>query len=84
MVEASWTRLSSTRCMYSDSTVMIIKELLAISASNAKILLCGHYVNIVANTGHREPNPCFRQWEYCSNVPIYGEYVGIPAGFDVD
>ena len=63
------------QCMQIVTAVIHFQELSAISASNVKILLCGHYVNIVANTGVHEVNPCYKDWEFSSNVTIYGEYV---------
>lgn len=57
-----------------------VHELSAISSSNAKILLCGHYINIVNNTKTPVENPCFKQWSFGYDVTVYGENVLILAG----
>lgn len=51
------------------------QELSAISASNGKILLSGHYINIVRNTGIEIANPVYREWRFVDNVTVYSEYV---------
>ena len=51
------------------------QELSAISSSNAKILLSGHYINIVLNTGAQITNPVYKEWKFDYNVTIYNEYV---------
>ena len=51
------------------------QELSAISSSNAKILLSGHYINIVNNTGKPIENPVFKKWYFDYNVTVYNKYV---------
>jgi hypothetical protein len=59
-------------------------ELSAIAGNNAKILLCGHYINIVNQTGCRQNQPFFKQWEFGDDVTVYGENVPSPREIHVD
>lgn len=47
----------------------------AISSSQGKILLCGQYLSIVTNTGVEIVNPVYQEWEFGSDVTVYGENV---------
>lgn len=47
----------------------------AISSSQGKILLCGQYLSIVANTGVEIVNPTYQEWRFGNDVTVYGENV---------
>lgn len=54
----------------------------AISSSQGKILLCGQYLSIVANTGVEIVNPTYQEWRFGNDVTVYGENVRMATWSD--